>query len=60
MCMYECVCVYAYIYVWVCVFPYISTKEWNEDISWKLEDFIGVLGITIECNTCEVLVKEHN
>ena len=26
----------------------------------KLEDFIGVLGITIECNTCEVLVKEHN
>ena len=65
MSMYECVCVcmcvYMHIDVCVCVFPYTSTKEWNEDnISWKLKAFIGVLGITIECNTCEELVKEQN
>ena len=38
---------------------FAPAEEWIEDISWKLEDFIGVLGITIECNTCEVLVKDQ-
>ena len=61
VCVYVWVCVCMHIDVCVCVFPYTSTKEWNEDnISWKLKAFIGVLGLTIECNTCEVLVKEQN
>ena len=30
---------------------FASTEEWIEDnISWKLEDFTGVSGVTIECN----------
>ena len=30
---------------------FASTEEWIEDnISWKLEDFTGMLSITIKCN----------
>ena len=33
---------------------FATTKEWTEDnISWKLEDFTGVSGLTTECNNLQ-------
>ena len=32
---------------------FASPEEWIEDISWKLEDFTGVLGVAIECNNLQ-------
>ena len=38
---------------------FASAEEWIEDnVSWKLEDFIGVWGVTIDCDNsqsvCEI------
>ena len=32
---------------------FASAEEWIEDISWKLEDFIGVSDIMTECNNLQ-------
>ena len=37
---------------------FASTEEWIQDISWELEDFTQVTGITAECNNLQSVSEE--